>query len=126
MHASRSKAGDPAGGRTAGAVEGAPKGKKRYGRPLKPAFANSPTVVTKIPAYIPNRGSWLRTPLASVRGRTWLSEALPFEIFQVFLRGGVAEVNSAAIPGRGPRGVARSTANTSPAEETGVESRPQP
>src|SRR5215469_10969330 len=53
-------------------------------------------------------------------------DALLFEIFQAFLRGGVAEVNSAAIPGRGPRGVARSTANTSPAEETGVESRPQP
>jgi hypothetical protein len=53
-------------------------------------------------------------------------EVLLFEILQAFLGDGVAEVNSAAIPGRGLSGVVRSTANTCPAEESGVESRPQP
>jgi len=68
---------------------------------------------------IPNTGSRFRAPrLNSVRERTGLGDPLPFEIFQAFLGGGVAQVKSAAIPGRGPSGVAQSTANTSPAEET--------
>ena len=59
-------------------------------------------------------------------GRTGLGDALLFEILQVSLRGGVAEVNSAAIPGRGLNWVVRNTANTGPAEESGVKGRAQP
>src|SRR6516164_2954782 len=61
-----------------------------------------------------------------MRGRTGLGDALLFEILQVSLRGGVAEVNSAAIPGRGLNWVVRNTANTGPAEESGVKGRAQP
>jgi len=61
-----------------------------------------------------------------MRGRTGLGDALQFEILQVSLRGGVAEVNSAAIPGRGLNWVVRNTANTGPAEESGVKGRAQP
>ena len=61
-----------------------------------------------------------------MRGRTGRGETRLFKISQRFLGGRVAEVKSAAIPKRGLSGVARSTANTSAAEEAGVESRPQP
>ena len=62
----------------------------------------------------------------SVRGRTRHGDTLLFGILRTFLGGGVAKVMSAAIPGRGLSGVVRSTANTGPAKESGVESRPQP
>ena|ERR1700704_3962060 len=61
-----------------------------------------------------------------MRGRTRRGETRLFKISQGFLGGGVAEVKSAAIPGGGLSAVTRSTANTGPAEEAGVESRPQP
>ena|SRR6516162_2983556 len=61
-----------------------------------------------------------------MRGRTGLGDPLLFEILWVFLGGGVAEVNSAAIPGRSLRWVVRSTANTGPAQESGVKDRAQP
>src|SRR6516164_9342534 len=61
-----------------------------------------------------------------MRGRTGLGDALLFEILRVFLGGGVAEVNSAAIPERGLNWVVRNTANTGPAEDSGVEGRAQP
>ena len=54
-----------------------------------------------------------------------LGDALLFEIPQVFLSGEIAEVSSAAIPGRGLRGVVQSTASTDPAEESGIKSRAQ-
>jgi hypothetical protein len=60
-----------------------------------------------------------------MRERTMLGDALLFEIPQVFLSGEIAEVSSAAIPGRGLRGVVQSTASTDPAEESGIKSRAQ-
>src|SRR6516162_5194930 len=61
-----------------------------------------------------------------MRGRTGLGDPLLFKILWVFLGGGVAEVNSAAIPGRGLNWVVRNTANPCPAQESGVKGRAQP
>ena len=54
-------------------------------------------------------------------GANQAREPLLFEILQLFLGGGVAEVSSAAIPARGLSWVVRSTANAGPAEESWVE-----
>jgi hypothetical protein len=94
---------------------------ERSGHPQKP------TDIDGIICMILSRGKALCTAkLTSVRGQTRRSDTLLIEISQAFLDGGVAEVKSAAIPGRGLSGVARSTANTSPAKETVVKSLPQP
>ena len=64
-------------------------------------------------------------PMNSVRGRTRRGDVVLFETLQVFLCSGVAEVSSAAIPGRGLSGVVQSTANTGPAAESRIESHAQ-
>jgi hypothetical protein len=61
-----------------------------------------------------------------MRGRIRRAETRLFKISQGFLGGGVAEVKSAAIPEQGLGEVTLTTANTSPTEEFGVESRSQP